>query len=266
MQILILFFLYIVISENKIPLFTDQFREEKMQVVILAAGLGSRLGKGIPKALVKVAGKNMLEYQMEWVKGFDPEKVIVVSGYHHEDMKLFCAEKFPDATVIENKRYREQNLYSLLAVANYLNDDTLIMNVDHIYPDFFTERVRSQVTEIKNYAIFADTKRSLTDDDMKIFINSDKKVKKISKKLTEWNAGYIGMTFIRKDFWKNYFQAAQAVSEKHKEKAVVEMVVQELVDRGNYPEIINSDNIKWYEIDTPEDLKVAAGNLFQAEK
>jgi len=234
-----------------------------MQVVILAAGLGSRLGKGIPKALVEVAGKTMLEYQMEWVKNFNPEKVIVVSGYHHDDMKSFCNQKFPHVILVENERYKEQNLYSLLAAKDFLNDDTLIMNVDHIYPDAFAQRVAPKLNKVGNYAIFADTERSLTDDDMKVFINSDKKVEKISKKLTEWNAGYIGMTFIRKSFWKDYFKAAQSVSENHKEKAVVEMVIQELVTGNNFPEIINSDNITWYEIDTPQEHEFAEKELSQ---
>jgi len=232
-----------------------------MQVVILAAGLGIRLGKGMPKALVEVAGKTMLEYQMKWVERFGPQKVIVVSGYHHDDMSVFCNERFPHAELVENKRYVEQNLYSLFAAKDFLNDDTLIMNVDHIYPDSFAKRIAIQLSDVKSYAILVDTERPLTDDDMKVFINSENKVEKISKKLTEWNAGYIGMTFIRKGFWKDYFSAAQTVSEDQKEKAVVEMVIQELVKRGQFPELINSDNVKWYEIDTPQDHQLAEKEL-----
>jgi len=232
-----------------------------MQIVILAAGLGSRLGKGMPKALVEVAGKTMLEYQVEWTRNFSPDRTIVISGYHHEEMKSFCEKKFPFVEVIENKRYSEQNLYSLLSAEQFLNEDTLIMNVDHIYPESFAVRVSPLLNEVSQFAIFADTERKLTDDDMKVFINSDGYVEKISKKLTEWNAGYIGMTFIKKDFWKKYLSAASTVAKIQKEKAVVEMVIQELVDGKNFPEIINSDKMTWYEIDTPEELKYAENCL-----
>ena len=46
-----------------------------------------------------------------------------------------------------------------------------------------------------------------------------------------------------------------------KEKAVVEMVIQELVDRKDFPEIINSDNMTWYEVDTPGELEFAERSL-----
>lgn len=231
-----------------------------MQIIILAAGLGSRLGKGLPKALVPVCGKTMLQYQYEWTRTFKPERTVVIGGYHFPEMKEFCSEHFSDVTLIENTRYKEQNLYSLLAAEKFFDKDTLIMNVDHIYPVSFAERVVSEFGKVKDYAIFADTERELSDDDMKVFVNNGK-VEKISKKLTEWNAGYIGMTFINGNFWGEYLKAAAATSENMKEKAVVEMVVQQLIDNGHYPSVINSDGIVWYEIDTPEELQFAESNL-----
>ncbi|MGC4069387.1 MAG: NTP transferase domain-containing protein [Polyangiaceae bacterium] len=232
-----------------------------MQIIILAAGLGSRLGKGLPKALVEVAGKTLLEHQMAWTRGFNPERTIVITGFHHADVAALCAEKFPDAIVIENERYQEQNLYSLLAAHDYLDDDTLIMNVDHLYPATFATRACPTLATVRDFAIFADTDRVLTDDDMKLFVGSGGRVEKISKKLTEWTGGYIGMTFIRKDFWRTYREAAAAVAEALKEKAVVEAVIQELVNRGHFPEIVDSNQVEWYEIDTPEELIYAEQKL-----
>ncbi len=233
-----------------------------MQIIILAAGLGSRLGKGIPKALVNVAGKTMIEYQFEWTKILDPERIVVVSGFHHDDVKIFCERTLPSAIVVENKRYKEQNLYSLLAAHDFFNMDTLIMNVDHIYPDSLAEMVALKIQDVSQYAIFADTNRTLTDDDMKIFVHPESgTVEKISKKLSDWNAGYIGMTFIKKEFWSAYLAASSAVADDKKEKAVVEMVIQELIDRGLFPELITSDGSKWYEIDTMDELLIAEKEL-----
>jgi len=233
-----------------------------MQIVILAAGLGSRLGKGLPKALVNVAGKTMIEYQMEWAENLNPDRIIVISGFHHDDMKAFCKRKFPSVIVVENKRYKEQNLYSLLSAGDFLDKDTLIMNVDHIYLKSLAKTVALKVKDLLTYAIFADTNRTLTNDDMKVFVNSEsKKVERISKKLSNWSAGYIGMTFIKKDFWSTYLEASTAVAKNKKEKAVVEMVIQELIDRNWSPELINSDGNEWYEIDTMDELVFAEASL-----
>jgi len=51
------------------------------QVVILAAGKGTRMGSDLPKALVPVNGRPMISYILETVmaSGLDPEPIVVVS-------------------------------------------------------------------------------------------------------------------------------------------------------------------------------------------
>ncbi|MFM2020231.1 MAG: 2-C-methyl-D-erythritol 4-phosphate cytidylyltransferase [Actinomycetota bacterium] len=51
-------------------------------VVLVAAGNGERLGAGIPKALVKVGGKSLLEHALISVQEFNPAQLVVVA---HED-------------------------------------------------------------------------------------------------------------------------------------------------------------------------------------
>ena len=58
-----------------------------MNALIFAAGLGSRLGtytQDLPKALVKVAGKPMLEHQLLHLKNAGVETV-VVNVHHYAD-------------------------------------------------------------------------------------------------------------------------------------------------------------------------------------
>jgi 2-C-methyl-D-erythritol 4-phosphate cytidylyltransferase/2-C-methyl-D-erythritol 2,4-cyclodiphosphate synthase len=51
-------------------------------VVLVAAGNGERLGAGIPKALVSVAGKSLLVHALEAIQKFNPTQLVVVV---HED-------------------------------------------------------------------------------------------------------------------------------------------------------------------------------------
>jgi histidinol-phosphate phosphatase family protein len=59
--------------------------EINMKVVILAGGRGTRLssvtGDKIPKAMVSITGKPILEYQIEVLKNNDITEIIIIGGY-----------------------------------------------------------------------------------------------------------------------------------------------------------------------------------------
>jgi bifunctional UDP-N-acetylglucosamine pyrophosphorylase/glucosamine-1-phosphate N-acetyltransferase len=52
----------------------------KLDVIILAAGHGKRMHSTLPKVLHKLAGKPLLQYVVETVKGLKPDNVYVVYG------------------------------------------------------------------------------------------------------------------------------------------------------------------------------------------
>ena len=55
---------------------------QKMQLVILAGGKGTRLGlTDIPKPMVKIAGKPLLQYQIELAKRYGITEIFILSGY-----------------------------------------------------------------------------------------------------------------------------------------------------------------------------------------
>jgi NDP-sugar pyrophosphorylase family protein len=61
-----------------------------LQVVILAGGMGTRLGsltRDIPKPLQDVAGKPYLHYQLVWLGGQGFHKVLLLTGYLGEQIE-----------------------------------------------------------------------------------------------------------------------------------------------------------------------------------
>ena len=67
-----------------------------MQCVILAAGKGTRLKpltETIPKPLVKVGGKTLLDHIVESLPS-SVEEVIFVTGYLEEKIKEYCGDNF----------------------------------------------------------------------------------------------------------------------------------------------------------------------------
>lgn len=68
-----------------------QVKQEKpAQVVILAGGLGTRLGpltQQMPKAMVPILGKPFIEYQLDWLARFDIRDIILSTGYLGEKIR-----------------------------------------------------------------------------------------------------------------------------------------------------------------------------------
>lgn len=63
-----------------------------MKAAIIAGGLARRLRpvtEEIPKALISVAGKPIIEWQIRWLKKYGINTVVVLSGYLHEKIIKF---------------------------------------------------------------------------------------------------------------------------------------------------------------------------------
>ncbi len=76
--------------------------------VIAAAGLGSRLGLGVPKCLLEVEGRTVLSRLVEAVEP-RVSRVHVVVGYREDLIIDFCARNHPRVVLVRNPSYRTTN-------------------------------------------------------------------------------------------------------------------------------------------------------------
>lgn len=105
--------------------------------VIAAAGLGSRLGHGKPKCLVRIDGVSVLSHLMHLVA--DVPDVRVVVGFMEHDVIAELVNVRPDAIVVRNPGFRATTtLHSYAMGARGLTGDCLFMDADIlIVPDTF---------------------------------------------------------------------------------------------------------------------------------
>jgi bifunctional UDP-N-acetylglucosamine pyrophosphorylase/glucosamine-1-phosphate N-acetyltransferase len=61
--------------------------DQKLNIVILAAGKGTRMHSNTPKVLHQVGGKAILAHVIECAKSLNPQKIIVVYGYGGETVR-----------------------------------------------------------------------------------------------------------------------------------------------------------------------------------
>jgi choline kinase len=112
-------------------------------------------------------------------------------------------------------------------------------------------------SDFKGIRGVVDHDRALGDDDMKVKLSAEGKIKDISKQLRDFDKGYIGMTLIAKDHISVYKDAFNKVLKEKGEGANIEAVLQMLSDTGKAGGVVDVSNYKWLEIDNQDELKVA---------
>ena len=98
-----------------------------MKAVICAAGKGERLGLGIPKALVKVGGRPIIDWQLDALDGYE---VTVVAGYKAGDVIRQVGGR---ARVIVSEDYASTSTCHSIGL---VKDDSvcLILDGDILFP------------------------------------------------------------------------------------------------------------------------------------
>jgi UDP-N-acetylglucosamine diphosphorylase / glucose-1-phosphate thymidylyltransferase / UDP-N-acetylgalactosamine diphosphorylase / glucosamine-1-phosphate N-acetyltransferase / galactosamine-1-phosphate N-acetyltransferase len=107
-----------------------------MQAVILAAGKSTRtypLTLTRPKPLLKVANKTILEYNLEALKDYVDE-IIMVVGYKKDMIKKFTKENHPDLNIkfIEQKEQLGTG-HAASILKDHIKDKFILMLGDNIY-------------------------------------------------------------------------------------------------------------------------------------
>jgi choline kinase len=234
-------------------------------VILLAAGLGARLRPltvTVPKALVSCAGWPLLAYDIAFARrAVAPGgRIVVVGGYHEDLVKEFLEVEAPDVEMVVNPEYEKANILSVAAGVRAIQGDFLLMNVDHIYPLAFADRFTATPGDV---VCATDFDRKLGADDMKVALTPERRVARISKKLTQFDCGYIGMTLVRPEgvaAWREGFETVMAT---RPDTGVAEEVVQALADSGRPAAICDLSGLGWLEVDTLEELETAEEQLME---
>lgn len=108
--------------------FTTQMHDT---VIILAAGQGTRLQPltdGLPKGMVQLHGRPLLEWQVDAVRRAGARKIVIVTGYEADKVDL------PGVTCVHNARFAETNMIaSLMAARSYFGDGFVLAYSDIVY-------------------------------------------------------------------------------------------------------------------------------------
>lgn len=104
------------------------------RAIIMAAGLGQRmqpLTLAVPKPLIRVNGKRMIDTAIHALLGNGIKEIYVVVG-HLKEQFLDLEQQYPGLTLIENPYYKTCNNISSLYVARDYIENAIILDGDQI--------------------------------------------------------------------------------------------------------------------------------------
>jgi choline kinase len=226
-----------------------------VQAVLLAAGLGSRLGtltQQIPKALITVDDRPLLAYAVAFARAAGANDITVVGGFGFDRVAAEIARLALPVRLVENSAFRDGNLISLTAARPFVKDadELLLMNVDHIYRPAIAAMAAAPAGDV---TAFVDTDRTLGADDMKVERDGEGRVRRIAKTLPRWDAGYVGMTKVPRAAAARYWATVDAALAAEGRAIHVERVLARLADGGTPPTCRDISGHGWLEVDLPEE-------------
>ena len=241
-----------------------------MQAVILAAGMGRRLGEltgNNTKCMLEVNGVKLIDRALECLAEHNLSRIVLVVGYKRENVKAYVGNSYKGIEIVyvDNPIYdKTNNIYSLYLAKDYLvAEDTLLLESDLIYEPAVVKRIIDN--DYPNLAL-VDKYESWMDGTV-VVLNEECKIKNfISKrdfKYSDIDSYYktVNIYKFSKEFSQSHYVPfldayCQALGRNEYYEQVLKVIT--LLDDSPLKALPLSGE-QWYEIDDIQDLDIASG-------
>ena len=244
-----------------------------MKVIILSAGMGSRLRpltNDKPKCMIKLLGQTLIERQIKIFHSYGINDITIVTGYKSKVVDI------PDVNYVNNVNYETTNMNeSLFRALKPSNSSVLVTYGDIV----FEPKIVQQMLEITNdirLAVRINWKEHYQNRTMHPLSEAENGLiengriletgKNISKSLENQQIGeFLGIMLLFPDQIKILLERYLDLKKNHVgefhsssslSNAYLTDMLQEMIDCGATVKPVFIEG-KWFEIDTPEDLKNA---------
>ncbi len=226
--------------------------------MIMAAGLGSRFGHYtdlIPKGFVAIGGKPMIVRSIDTLLACGIERIVIGTGYKQEAYEELKKD-YPMIETCYSPRYAETNsMYTLYNTRELIGDeDFLLLESDLI----FDQNAIKSLQECPEPDVMLITPVTKFQDQYYVEYNDQHILTSCSVNKDEVDAKgeLVGIHKLSNAFYKKMCSDyAQIVDEQPKLGYEYELL---RMSRSLLPVyVLNAKNVKWYEIDDPQDLAYA---------
>lgn len=248
-----------------------------MQAIILAAGMGKRLGeltKNNTKCMVEVNGVRLIDRTLNQLSRLELTRVVIVVGYEGQKLIDYIGDRYSDRLKIEyveNPVYdKTNNIYSLALAKEHLQEeDTILIESDLIFDDnmfsLIIDNPYPNLALVAKYETWMDGTmvRISEDNDILNFVpKAAFRYEDVDKYYKTVNIYKFSKEFSRTKYVPFLTAYTTAVGNNEYYENVLSIIT--FLNKKELKALPIS-NEKWYEIDDKQDLDIAEA-LFADEK
>ncbi len=217
-----------------------------MRAVILAAGIGSRLGNPLPKTLSVLPGREkILGRQIRILRKYGVREIFVVVGFKKE----LIMEEFPQVYFRYNPQYYLTNTSkSLLHVLEDMDDDVIWANGDVV----FDEEVIKRLVQAQGNVVMVD-RSECGDEEVKYRTNEANEIIEISKKVVGGEGEAVGINRVCREDLPAFVQTLRECGDQDYFERGIEL----LIERKVFFKSMDVSRYRCIEVDFEEDLSKA---------
>ncbi len=249
-----------------------------MQAIILAAGMGRRLGeltKNNTKCMVQVNGTTLIDRLLTQLSRLSLNRVVIVVGYEGKKLREYIGNRYDDMLRIEyvnNPVYdRTNNIYSLALAKDQLQeDDTLLIESDLIFDEEMFELILGNpypnLALVAKYQTWMDGTMVCIDEEHNIVNFVPKKAFNYAD--TDRYYKTVNIYKFSRDFSRHkYVPFLEAYSKAVGNNEYYEQVLRVItfLDKSELKALPIAHE-KWYEIDDIQDLDIASTLFAKGEE
>jgi len=223
-----------------------------MKIIILAAGIGSRLGNPFPKPLTPLKnGKTIMQQQVEKLTSyFSVDDISVIIGFK----KDLIMESFPDLSYIYNQSFDRTNTSKSLlkGLKKYPKSSVLWLNGDVVFDEKILEHLLPFIAQ--DVSFVAVNNSEVGDEEVKYTLDKDQNINLISKEVENGLGEAVGINFIsNKDLSSFIIRLVECGDMDYFEKGI------ELAIQKDHIQVkaVDISEFNCVEVDFEEDLKNA---------
>lgn len=248
-----------------------------MHAIILAAGMGRRLGeltKDNTKCMLEVNGIRLIDRTLDSLSSLGLSRIILVVGYNGDKVKQYVGTMHNgvDIVYVDNPIYdKTNNIYSLYLARKYmLQEDTLLLESDLIFEQGVIDKLladpRPDLALVDKYESWMDGTVVTLDEEQNIlqFINKEKfRYSDIAFYYKTVNIYKFSVEFST----HQYVPFLEAYCSALGRNEYYEQVLRVITLLGTTTlKALPLSGEKWYEIDDIQDLDIAEGMFAETDE